>query len=82
MWTARRCGLINMLWEQKGGPGCRSARPKPRRVQTKVHLRAEGKGEPMTFVLTPGQRHEAVIFPQLMEQGAVKRSGRGRDAPS
>jgi transposase len=32
----------------------------------------------MTFVLTPGQRHEAVIFPQLMEGGAVKRVGRGR----
>ena len=32
----------------------------------------------MTFVVTPGQWHEAPIFPRLMEQGAVKRSGRGR----
>jgi transposase len=31
----------------------------------------------MTFVLTPGQRHEATAFEQLMEQGAVKRP-RGR----
>jgi len=45
---------------------------------TKVHVRAEGRGKPMTFVLTPGQRHEATAFEQLMEQGAVKRSGRGR----
>jgi transposase len=32
----------------------------------------------MTLVLTPGQRHEAVIFEQLMESGAVKRQGPGR----
>jgi transposase len=28
--------------------------------------------------LTPGQRHEAVVFPQLMARGAVKRKGAGR----
>ena len=32
----------------------------------------------MTFVVTVGQRHEAVVFEQLMEQGSVKRVGRGR----
>lgn len=32
----------------------------------------------MTLVLTPGQRHEAPVFPRLMEQGAVKRGGVGR----
>ena len=32
----------------------------------------------MTLVLTPGQRHEAVVFPQLMETGDVKRCGPGR----
>ena len=45
---------------------------------TKVHLRAEGGGKPMTLVLTPGQRHEASVFEQVMTQGAVKRAGRGR----
>ena len=45
---------------------------------TKVHVRAEGGGKPMTFVLTPGQRHEATAFERLMAQGAVKRAGRGR----
>lgn len=45
---------------------------------TKIHVRAEGGGKPMTFVLTAGQRHEAVVFEQLMAQGAVKRIGRGR----
>ena len=45
---------------------------------TKVHIRAEGNGKPMTFVLTPGERHETTAFEQLMEQGAVRRLGRGR----
>ena len=32
----------------------------------------------MTFLVTVGERHEAVVFEQLMEQGAVKREGSGR----
>ena len=32
----------------------------------------------MTLVLTPGQAHEAPVFPQLLARGAVQRSGRGR----
>jgi transposase len=32
----------------------------------------------MTLVLSPGQRHEAMVFEQLMETGAVKRRGPGR----
>jgi transposase len=43
-----------------------------------VHLRAEGQGKPLTFVFTPGQAHEAPVFPRLMTQGAVQRPGRGR----
>lgn len=43
-----------------------------------MHVRAEGGGKPLTFVVTPGQRHESVVFEQVMEQGAVKRPGRGR----
>ena len=32
----------------------------------------------MAFVLTPGRRHEAGVFEELMRQGAVKRRGAGR----
>ena len=32
----------------------------------------------MTVLLTPGQQHESTVFQQLLEQGAVRRSGRGR----
>ncbi|WP_334898428.1 hypothetical protein [Nostoc sp.] len=44
----------------------------------KIHLRCEGKGKPITFILSPGQRNESIFLEQLMEQGAVRRSGRGR----
>lgn len=45
---------------------------------TKIHLRIEGNGLPLTFLLTVGERHEAVVFEELMEQGAVPRLGGGR----
>ena len=43
-----------------------------------MHLRVDGTGKPLTLVLTPGEQHESTVFAQLMEQGAVKRCGRGR----
>ena len=45
---------------------------------TKVHLRVDGTGKPLTFVFTPGEQHESTVFEQLLEQGAVKRPRRGR----
>jgi transposase len=45
---------------------------------TKIHVRAEGNGKPITFVVTAGQRHETVAFEALMQQGAIKRPGRGQ----
>src|SRR5512139_3504536 len=58
------------------------ALPAPGRSQggfgTKGQRRAEGHGLPMTLVLTPGERHEAVTFPELMAGGVGKRPGGGR----
>lgn len=45
---------------------------------TKVHIKAEGYGRPMHFVLTTGERHDTVAFPELVKGGKVKRQGRGR----
>lgn len=45
---------------------------------SKIHLKAEGYGKPLAFLVTPGQRHEATMFEPLLKTGAVKRSGRGR----
>ena len=45
---------------------------------TKIHLRAEGNGLPIAFVLSGGKRHEAKFLKPLMERGAVERPGRRR----
>lgn len=45
---------------------------------TKLHLRAEGNGKPMAFVLSGGERHEAKYLESLLDLGRVKREHRGR----
>ena len=45
---------------------------------TKIHLRAEGGGKPITAVLTGGERHEQIALEALLDQGAIRRQGRGR----
>ena len=45
---------------------------------TKVHLRAEGHGKPITVVLTSGERHEQTALEALLDHGAIRRPGRGR----
>jgi hypothetical protein len=45
---------------------------------TKIYLRYKGNGKPVTFLLAVGQRNESVVFESLMEQGEIKRVGRGR----
>ena len=47
-------------------------------MSTKVHLKCEGGGKPLTVVLTPGQAHEAPVFGRLLRRGAIKRPCRGR----
>lgn len=43
-------------------------------LSTKIHLRCDGQGRPITFLLTPGQQHELSVAEQLMEQGGVRRA--------
>lgn len=45
---------------------------------TKLHLRTDRQGRPITFRLTAGQRHEATQAQALVEQGAIKGTGAGR----
>ncbi|GJE28635.1 hypothetical protein LKMONMHP_3508 [Methylobacterium organophilum] len=45
---------------------------------TKLHLRAEAGGKPMTAVLTAGERHAPFALDALMDRGAVPRTC-GRD---
>jgi transposase len=45
---------------------------------TKIHIRAEGLGKPVTFTLTGGEVHDSKAFATLMGSGWIKRLGRGR----
>src|SRR3954449_12642397 len=45
---------------------------------TKLHLRAEGNGRPVTAVLTGGERHEQIALEALLDGGAIRRPGKGR----
>jgi len=47
-------------------------------LTTKIHLRAEGLGKPVTFTLTGGQVHDSQRFATLMGTGWIRRIGRGR----
>ena len=51
-------------------------------LSTKIHVRVDGKGQIITFLLTPGQQHEIRVAEQLMEQGAIRKGiGRPRIRP-
>jgi transposase len=48
---------------------------------TKVHIKAEGLGKPLAFVLTEGERHESPVFEELMKLGAIRRNKKGVGRP-
>ncbi len=45
---------------------------------TKLHIRCDGQGRPMVFVLTGGERHDNTAVDRLLAGGRVKRGGPGR----
>ena len=45
---------------------------------TKVHLRCEGYGKPVTFTLTGGQVHDSTQVSALISRSAIRRIGQGR----
>lgn len=51
-------------------------------MSTKIHLRVDGKGQIITFLLTPGQQHEISVAEDLLKQGAIRQAnGRMRLRP-
>jgi transposase len=77
-WHSDPRPLYSRSWWKKRGEEDEKLGRSRGGFSTKIHLRCEGKGKPITFILSPGQRNESIFLEQLMEQGAVKRSGRGR----
>ena len=45
---------------------------------TKIHVRCEGYGKPVTFTLTGGQVHDSQPVTALIDRGAIRRIGKGR----
>ena len=66
----RKKGLLNppeeALGRSKGG------------FSTKLHLCCDGKGRPLSLVLTGGQRHESTQLEALLDEIRIPRTGRGR----
>jgi transposase len=63
---------------QKSSPDAEALGRSQGGFSTKRHVRSDGNGKPMTFILTPGQRHERTVAEQLVKQGAVRQPRRGR----
>jgi transposase len=47
-------------------------------LSTKVHLACDGKGRPLSVVVTPGQRHESTQLEAVLDAIRVARPGVGR----
>ncbi len=43
-----------------------------------MQLKADGAGQPLTVVLTPGQQHESTVLDRLLQLGSLPRPGPGR----
>ena len=65
-------------WWKKGGSEEEKLGRSRGGFSTKIHIRCEGNGKPITFLLSPGHCNESIFLEQLMEQGALKGKGRGR----
>ncbi len=50
-------------------------------LSTKIHLAADDRARPISRIITPGQRHDAVCFEPVMAGIRIARRGRGASAP-
>ncbi len=59
--------------------GAAGSRPIPRgRLTTKVHLAVDGRGLPLSIVLTPGNVNDSTMFDAVLNAIYVPRSGIGQ----
>ncbi len=72
-WQRDSCPPTCGCWKKRGEEDEKLGRSRGG-FSTKIHIRCEGKGKPITFLLSPGHRNESIFLEQLMEQGGVKRS--------
>ena len=65
-------------WGKKSSPEDEALGRSRGTFSTKTHVRAEGGGKLITFILTPVQPHETTVAERLLEQGVVSRRSAGR----
>jgi len=63
-WWKKRA--LRALGRSRGGFG------------TKIHLRTDATGHPLTFTITGGEAHDAPQLLRLVDIGKIRRVGRGR----
>ena len=75
-WNSDSCTPTRGGWKKGGEVEEKLGRSRGG-FSTKIHIRCEGQGKPLTFLLSPGQLMKSIFLEQLMEQAPVKRPGRG-----
>lgn len=78
-WMAASCGRINTRQGQKSEPSREALGCSRGGVATTIHVRVDGHGPPITFLLTPGEAHESTQAQALLEQGTIRVRQRGRE---
>ncbi|WP_404817403.1 transposase [Streptomyces pharetrae] len=51
-------------------------------LTTKVHLACDGRGRPLAFLITPGQRHDNICAQALLDRVRVPRTGPAATPPT
>src|SRR5213078_3761333 len=77
-WTGASFARTSTPLVQGGAPDSEALGRSRGGFSTKVHLKADGAGQPLTVVLTPGQQHESTVLDRLLRLGAIRRPGPGR----
>ena len=69
-WSKKSSAELEALGRSRGG------------LTTKIHIRCEGTGRLITFLLTPGQESDITLAEDLMETGSIlRRNGHPRLHP-
>lgn len=80
-WFSRKATYCEGQW-RKRGINCEALGRSHGGFSTKIHIHAEGLGNPVSFTLTGGEVHHSKALVTLMGSGWIKRLGVGACASS
>lgn len=73
--TAPSCAPTSTRPGPRGDSGAEALGRSPGGFSTRVRLKSEGNGKPLTVLFTLGQRHEAPVCPRVLAAGVIRRRG-------